>query len=973
MRENRTTLEIGAKIKLGENQYEVLGIVGAGSNAIVYHAQYPDQMQSDCNHQVLIKELFPYTTDGSIYRAEGGEQIVVEERGKEYFQLHKSSFYIGNKTHMAHLWENPEAAGGNINSYEKNGTLYSVYSYDGGISLEQYLEENKKIDLEQSCTMIQNLLDVLATFHNNGVLHLDISPDNILLLPLLKGKKEIQRRILLIDYNSSWNRTYVDLEGMYSGTKRGYSAPEIMLKKVNFICPATDLFSVCAVFYQMITGKRLTEEEIQNRKLRQFQIERCSVTWLSSVKWKVLEIITKGLWLTPNMRYQTTEELKEALIDLQDRIQRRGVSKSVLWEISKRQCTAYEKTRKISLYQSEAVIQWNEKIQLTEAEFWNKVYTERKSVLLTGSGGVGKTTLLFRYWKKMTNQYFEKQPVVWYLPLLRYQNWKNKKNSNDSQQKVSFLRGCLLEEIKTNDQVHSIEDAVWVLNQLMDQENQLILLLDGLNEVSISKTELLKEIHELSQKQGVQIVLTERVNTVTKLGIQSLIPCEIQPLGERQVREILQEQEILYPLESAMQQLLKNQMMMELYIEVKKSSIEMELEKEITPNTTSALFSQYYKTMCQKIEKTMVGMENQILCTEYALEHTLPMIAVEMKRKKERVLSYEEMILLLEENYKNLKKKTFLLAFPKYLGTSTCILQEMETVQAWYQFAVNEILIGKLKWLLPLDGGYTMFHQDFEVYLAYRGELQKKQWNVWQKKAVRKKTIAIALITLVLTVGGIHVWMQHSYPFFQRDKTKVQNSVENIAGILGKTYSMIQSQYQILKKISPSLLDGIQSQYDILEQEYQRLEQQAELYASITMNDSTYLTLIEDLRLSIPQKEAEELYTSAQLQCQFMQEHMSNLMNRLNPEKQYEREKKEKAISAYEQYLEAYCNWMNQRIAFVMEAYPERYRELLYQTLYTSPYFSAIQGKSEQELKNGIEETERELANQERNLSLNGL
>ena len=209
MRENRTTLEIGAKIKLGENQYEILGIVGAGSNAIVYHAQYPDQMQSDCNHQVLIKELFPYTTDGSIYRAEGGEQIVVEERGKEYFQLHKHSFYIGNKTHMAHLWENPEAAGGNINSYEKNGTLYSVYSYDGGISLEQYLEENKKIDLEQSCTMIQNLLDVLATFHNSGVLHLDISPDNILLLPLLKGKKEIQRRILLIDYNSSWNRNYV--------------------------------------------------------------------------------------------------------------------------------------------------------------------------------------------------------------------------------------------------------------------------------------------------------------------------------------------------------------------------------------------------------------------------------------------------------------------------------------------------------------------------------------------------------------------------------------------------------------------------------------------------------------------------------------------------------------------------------------------------------------------------------------------
>ena len=69
----------------------------------------------------------------------------------------------------------------------------------------------------------------------------------------------------------------------------------------------------------------------------------------------------------------------------------------------------------------------------------------------------------------------------------------------------------------------------------------------------------------------------------------------------------------------------------------------------------------------------------------------------------------------------------------------------METVQAWYQFAVNEILIGKLKWLLPLDGGYTMFHQDFEVYLAYRGELQKKQWKCMAEKSSKKKNYSNSL------------------------------------------------------------------------------------------------------------------------------------------------------------------------------------------------------------------------------------
>lgn len=982
MRDNRRTLETGTKIQLGENEYEILGITGCGSNAIVYHAKYPDKMQKDCSHQVLIKELFPYMPDGSIYREEKGSHIIVKEKGKEYFELHKNSFCTGNETHITHLWENPEAAGGNLNSYEKNGTLYSIYSYDGGISLEEYLEKNAPIPLEQICMMLQNLLDVLVTFHKNGILHLDISPDNILLLPLLEGKKELQRRVILIDYNSTWNMNHKSLEGMYSGTKRGYSAPEVTLKKINFICPATDLFSVCAVFYCMITGERLTEEEIQNRKLRQLHIDNCpaSKTWISSVKWKVLEIITKGLWLTPSMRYQTVDELKTELMDLQDRIQGRGVSKSVLWEISKKQCRVYEKTKKIASYKSEAMIQWNSKEELEEQNFWNRFRKENKNVLLTGAGGVGKTTLLYRYWKMMTNQYSAKQPVVWYLPLLRYQKWEDRTDSseNSSEEKiqsrgVSFIRSCLLEEVKINDQVHTVEDAVWVLNQWMDQENQLILLLDGLNEVHSSKKELLREIHELSMKPGVQIIVTERIDTITKSGIQTFIPCEVKPLNDQQVREILKEQQILYPAESAIQRLLTNQMMMEMYIQIKKSSAEVSLERDSDPSNSSELFLQYYKTMCQTVKQSMAGMEQEILCTSYALEHALPMIALEMKRKKERMLSYEEMIHVLEENYKNLKKKLFLLTFPEYLGTNTRILQEIKNIQEWYQFTVNEVLVGKLKWLIPLNGGYTIFHQDFELYLAQEGENQKKKWNIQKKKAIRKKTVAMLALLLLLTAGGTYAFTQQAYPFFEKDRTAVYDSVENMASVLSKTYSMIQSQYQILDKVTPSLLNGTQQQYNVLEEYYQTLEQQAQIYASMTEINQEYLSSVKSLKLPISYQDVEELYSSAQFQYQSMQEHMGNLMNRLDPSKKYEKEKKEKAVSVYQQYLDGYCNWINQKIAFVMDAYPEEYQEFLYQTLYTSPYFSAIQGKSKQELENDMREAERALEGEERNLNLNNL
>lgn len=980
MKDNRKAFGNGTKIQLGENEYEIIGIEGYGSNTIVYRAKYNDKVQKDYSHQVLIKELFPYTPDGSIYR--DGKNIIVEESKREYFQLHKDSFYIGNQTHMAHLWENPEASGGNINSFEKNGTLYSIYSYDGGISLEQYLAKNKVINLEQSCIIIQNLLDVLATFHKNGVLHLDISPDNILLLPLLEGKKEIQRRVLLIDYNSTWDTKRKDLKGMHSGTKKGYSPPEVMLKKINFIHPASDLFSVCAVFYHMITGEQLTEEEIQSRKIRRLHIENCSASnvWISSVKWKVLEIITKGLWLTPNMRYQTTDELKKEMIDLQDRIQGRGVSKSVLWEISKKQQKEYEKTRKPTLYNCKPIIQWNKTELLEEEKFWEKVRETESNVLLTGFGGIGKTTFLYRYWKTMTSQYSEKQPVVWYLSLLRYQKLgvKNNQLINTQEERNpsrgnSFIRSCLLEEIRTNDQIHTVEDAIWVLNQLMDQKNQLLLLLDGLNEVHVPKGELLKEIYELSRKPGVQIVLTERMDTITKSGIQNFVPCEIEALSKKQVKNILEEQQILYPIQPSIQQLLTNQMMMEMYIEIKKASREIQLEKDNEIDSTTELFLQYYKISCQKIKQSITGMENQILCINYVFEHTLPMIAAEMKRKKKRLLSYEEMMHLLEENYKNLKKKTFLLAFPEYLGTNTCILQEITSVQKWYHFTINEILAKKLKWISCFNGGYMIFHQDFEAYLAELGEEKKKIWRIQQKKAVRKKGVVTAILILFVAIVGTYTWIQQSYPFFEKDKNVVYNNVENMAAVLGKTYVILQMQYQILEKFTPSFLEGTQQQYDRLEQYYVKQEEQARIYASMTAFSQESLDSVKNLKLSIPLQDAEDLYSSAQLQYQSMQEHMGNLMDRVNPSKKYKKEKKEEAIIAYQQYLDAYCNWINQKVAFVMDTYPKEYQEFLYQTLSVSPYFSAIQGKSREELKNGKEEAERELEIQKRNLSLNNL
>ena len=85
------------------------------------------------------------------------------------------------------------------------------------------------------------LLDALEAFHMSGYLHLDISPDNVMLV----GSGE-QERIFLIDYNSA--RALNATELAYVSCKAGYSAPEVTVPELSQVGFASDLYSVAAVF-----------------------------------------------------------------------------------------------------------------------------------------------------------------------------------------------------------------------------------------------------------------------------------------------------------------------------------------------------------------------------------------------------------------------------------------------------------------------------------------------------------------------------------------------------------------------------------------------------------------------------------------------------------------------------------------------------------------------------------------------------
>lgn len=224
--DHRTPLELNTVLALEGLNCHLEGIVGQGSNALVYKGWYPDRLDPEQRHHVLVKELFPFHPQQKIRRERNG-CIAVEPEAEELWQIHRKSFEIGNRIHLRLLEAHPElmSLGANLNSFRSQGTLYSVLGYTGGRSLRAELKQSG-LTLRRVARWMIGLLDALEAFHMSGYLHLDISPDNVMLV----GSGE-QERIFLIDYNSA--RALNATELAYVSCKAGYSAPEVTVPELS--------------------------------------------------------------------------------------------------------------------------------------------------------------------------------------------------------------------------------------------------------------------------------------------------------------------------------------------------------------------------------------------------------------------------------------------------------------------------------------------------------------------------------------------------------------------------------------------------------------------------------------------------------------------------------------------------------------------------------------------------------------------
>ena len=301
MEENLYCLRKGTRL-IG--RYTIEGVLGQGGFGITYLGM--DELHEK---PVAIKEFFP---QGIVTRnIEYQDTVTVTFVGeKDNYEKGKERFLKEART-MA-KFSKDEGIVKALDFFEINNTAYIVMEYLEGITLKQYLRENQRIAPEDLIELLVPLIESLDEIHSQGMIHRDISPDNIMVLP--------DGRIKLMDFGAARDYTEFGEKSLSIVLKPGYAPPE-QYQTHGVQGPWTDIYALCATMYKCITGEnppdaidRLVDDHL--KKISAFGF---------TVSPQIEEAIIKGMSVAAKDRYQNVGDFCE---DLYGGYEERSVSEA---------------------------------------------------------------------------------------------------------------------------------------------------------------------------------------------------------------------------------------------------------------------------------------------------------------------------------------------------------------------------------------------------------------------------------------------------------------------------------------------------------------------------------------------------------------------------------------------------------------------------------------------------------------------
>lgn len=217
---------------------KVLGFGGFGVTYLGWDASL--------DRKVAIKEYLPSEfstrmpghTELSIYAGERLEQF---ESGRDKF--------IDEAKRLAKFNEIP----GVVKVYDtflENNTAYIIMEYLEGSTLKSAMNQHGKYTVDETLEIMIPVLETLKVVHAEGIIHRDIAPDNI----FLTNDGEVK----ILDFGAARFATTKHSKSLSVILKPGYS-PQEQYRSRGDQGPWTDVYSVAATMYKMLTGVTPTD------------------------------------------------------------------------------------------------------------------------------------------------------------------------------------------------------------------------------------------------------------------------------------------------------------------------------------------------------------------------------------------------------------------------------------------------------------------------------------------------------------------------------------------------------------------------------------------------------------------------------------------------------------------------------------------------------------------------------------------
>ena len=208
-------------------RYEIKELVGSGGMAKVYCA-FDHNLRMDVALKVLEKKF--YSDDEDVHR---------------FYREGRAAARLNHKN-IARVYDVQELEGKHCICIEfvQGKTLDKLMS--------EHFEQKRFFPTLDACIIIREVLDALKYAHDEGIIHRDVKPSNIMISNSGEVKITDFGIAKLIKKSGKQEQTILTKELTLIGTPQYMSPEQIRQEKIN---EKTDVFSTGIVFYEMLTGR----------------------------------------------------------------------------------------------------------------------------------------------------------------------------------------------------------------------------------------------------------------------------------------------------------------------------------------------------------------------------------------------------------------------------------------------------------------------------------------------------------------------------------------------------------------------------------------------------------------------------------------------------------------------------------------------------------------------------------------------